>query len=71
MSEMLALEIIEGVEGKCISLNNYRIAGPKPWGGGKVSWKREISVKDILKAVGLDVIKRAIDDLERESDDAD
>lgn len=44
------LDIIQGVEGLCIGINDFRIAGPKPWGGGKVlhSWK--FSLKDLQDA---------------------
>ena len=28
------IELIQGVEGKSISINDYRVCGPKPWGGG-------------------------------------
>jgi len=34
--EKLTVEVIRGVEGHCLGINNYRVAGPKPWGGGKV-----------------------------------
>jgi hypothetical protein len=27
--------IVDGCEGICLYVNNTRIAGPKPWGGGK------------------------------------
>lgn len=30
------LTYVSGVEGNSIYLNDFRIAGPKPWGGGKV-----------------------------------
>ena len=29
------IEIFDGVGGLCIYLNDYRICGEKPWGGGK------------------------------------
>ena len=32
----MKIELISGVEGECITVNDTRIAGPKPWGGGKV-----------------------------------
>ena len=40
----ILLEVIDGVEGQAVYLNSYRIAGPKPWGGGKIvkSWDIEI-----------------------------
>lgn len=32
----MKVELVEGVEGYCLCVNDIRIAGPKPWGGGKV-----------------------------------
>jgi len=29
-------EIVRGVEGDCLVLDNTRICGPKPWGGGRI-----------------------------------
>lgn len=36
MDKDVVIEIISGVEGHCVTLNNYRVAGQKPWGGGQV-----------------------------------
>ena len=33
---MSKFEVIRGVEGLCLVLDDVRIAGPKPWGGGAV-----------------------------------
>jgi hypothetical protein len=33
---MSTFEVIRGVEGCCLALDDTRIAGPKPWGGGTV-----------------------------------
>lgn len=27
-------DVVQGVEGKCLYKDAYRVAGPKPWGGG-------------------------------------
>lgn len=32
----MTIELISGVEGYCLTVNDTRICGPKPWGGGKV-----------------------------------
>jgi hypothetical protein len=32
----ISVEIVSGIEGLCLLVNDYRVAGPKPWGGGKV-----------------------------------
>lgn len=49
--ERYPIEIIQGVEGFCIGLNNYRIAGPKPWGGGTVVKQWHISAADLRRAI--------------------
>lgn len=36
MNEKVKITVISGVEGYSIYINNHRIAGNKPWGGGKV-----------------------------------
>jgi len=43
--EMIEVSIISGVEGLAVLLNDYRIAGPKPWGGGRIlrTWRMPIS----------------------------
>ena len=33
---MSRFEVIQGVEGCCLALDDTRIAGPKPWGGGTI-----------------------------------
>lgn len=49
----LVLELVAGVEGDSVYLNDpsdhygYRIAGPKPWGGGKVKQRWILNDSDI------------------------
>lgn len=45
--EALEIEVIQGVEGKCLAINGYRVAGPKPWGGGTVVDSWTIPIKAI------------------------
>lgn len=45
--------IVGGVEGPHISLNEYRIAGPKAWGGGTVQKRWIIDAADIERALRL------------------
>lgn len=33
---MSKFEIVSGVEGKCLYIDETRVAGPKPWGGGTI-----------------------------------
>jgi len=47
----LYIEMVEGVEGPSLYLNGYRIAGPKPWGGGTLSRKWRTSKKNIERAL--------------------
>lgn len=54
MTKMVTIDLVEGVEGYSIYLNDYRICGNKPWGGGRTvkSWKvPEIEVKNQLSKV--------------------
>ena len=32
----MKIELVSGCEGYSLCANDYRIAGPKPWGGGKI-----------------------------------
>lgn len=49
----IEVEVISGVGGECLAINNTRVAGPKPWGGGRViaSWK--CTRADLLSALGI------------------
>ena len=38
----MIIEYISGTEGNCLAINDYRVAGPKPWGGGYVIEKFEV-----------------------------
>jgi hypothetical protein len=42
--------VVSGVEGPSLYANDYRIAGPKPWGGGKVIHRFEVSDDDLRGA---------------------
>lgn len=47
----MTIDLVSGVEGPCLVANCNRIAGPKPWGGGKVlrSWQLdERHVRDLI-----------------------
>lgn len=45
--KFIEVQVLSGVEGPSLYVNNYRIAGPKPWGGGKVLYKWCISLTDL------------------------
>lgn len=46
----MTIEYISGCEGNCLAINDYRIAGPKPWGGGRTICKFGID-DEILERV--------------------
>lgn len=47
LEEALEIEVIKGVEGNCLVINDTRVAGSKPWGGGTVIHKFTVPVKKI------------------------
>lgn len=53
MSEekLFSLVYCRGVEGNSVYLNDYRIAGPKPWGGGEIIKEWSVRIEDILNAI--------------------
>ena len=52
MSES-TVTIIKGVEGFAVLINDYRVAGPKAWGGGKIIREWTIKTDLIKKALKL------------------
>jgi len=49
--EKFKLMLVKGVEGNCIYLNDYRICGPKPWGGGRIIKTWKVEKEDIERAI--------------------
>ena len=47
MSKDIELIVSSGVSGPCVYLNDFRIAGPKPWGGGRTLYSFKVSVQEI------------------------
>lgn len=45
----IVIEVVKGVEGHALYINNYRIAGPKPWGGGPTVLRWTIEKKRLLE----------------------
>jgi len=43
--------IVRGVEGLSITINDYRVAGNKAWGGGPIIWKQQVPISEIKKAL--------------------
>jgi hypothetical protein len=46
-----SISYVVGVEGPCIVIGDIRVTGPKPWGGGRVRNKWQVSVKSIIYAL--------------------
>lgn len=42
---------VSGVEGPSVYANNYRVAGPKPWGGGSIVKAGRTTRRDLLHAI--------------------
>jgi hypothetical protein len=42
---------VSGVEGPSLYINNYRVSGPKPWGGGTTVREWKTTLRDILIAI--------------------
>lgn len=62
--KIILIEIVAGVEGPSLYFDQYRFAGNKPWGGGKIihSWK--VTAKDLresLRQIGVIAGKEADD----------
>ena len=49
---MIKIEIINGIAGYCLAINDTRVAGPKPLGGGVVTNAFIASREEIMKAMG-------------------
>jgi hypothetical protein len=45
------IEILRGVEGRCVLINNLRVAGPKAWGGGDVEMSFVADAEDLKAAI--------------------
>lgn len=56
----IRIDVISGVEGPSLYLNDRRIAGPKPWGGGAAIHSWTVDLADFEKQMKL-VRDRAID----------
>lgn len=45
------ITFVQGVEGKSCYINDYRVCGPKPWGGGKVLYEAETQLSEFSDRV--------------------
>lgn len=50
------IEVVAGVEGHSLSIGDesggYRLAGPKPWGGGRTAHRFVVNVDELLREAG-------------------
>lgn len=51
LADEFELKLCSGVSGQSVYLNDYRIAGAKPLGGGTIVKKWSVRPKDIVSAV--------------------
>lgn len=61
-SDKVALELISGPAGNALYLDNHRVAGPKPWGGGRTIWQGSAKRSEVMIALGIPAPPRAEDD---------
>lgn len=51
----IIVEVVNGVEGPCLTIGNYtsgqRVCGPKPWGGGKITHTFECDAEEISEVI--------------------
>lgn len=46
-SRWVVIEVVSGVGGLCLAIQDRRVAGPKPYGGGKVIHRWIIGADDL------------------------
>lgn len=51
--KFVTFDVIQGVFGIVVSVNDTRVAGPKPWGGGRLLASLEVRLVDLLEAIGV------------------
>jgi hypothetical protein len=49
--QTIRIDIVSGVEGDSVSIGDFRVAGPKPWGGGRVRQSFHARRHDLLYSV--------------------
>lgn len=51
---MVNIKLIGGVEGKSLYINDRRVAGPKPWGGGSLISEWSVPLHRLKEALSLE-----------------
>ena len=56
-TKYVTIEVVSGVEGPSLSImhdgSGYRLAGPKPWGGGKTVHSFLVDVDELIRQAEL------------------
>lgn len=58
------IEIIEGLSGLSLYINDYRVAGSKPYGGGRTVKQWQADVQDLISALGVNTLRAALGEKE-------
>ncbi len=45
------VEVVSGKEGPCVVINDTRVAGNKPWGGGTIVMEVVVSRERLIAAI--------------------
>lgn len=50
--KIISIMVVKGVEGPSLYINDYRIIGNKPWGGGTTFHEWKVSLSVLLRDLG-------------------
>lgn len=49
--DLINILVVKGSEGHAVYINNIRIAGPKPWGGGTTLYETNVKKEELLEII--------------------
>ena len=55
LGKTVHVDICTGASGECVYVNDYRVKGGKPWGGGTVTKSIEIKTAELLRAIDSEI----------------
>ena len=58
MNKEIKIDIISGCEGDCLSINDIRVSGSKPWGGGRIKQSFTIDIEELNDILKKDYISK-------------
>jgi len=64
----IIVDVVKGVEGPSLYMQDYRVSGPKPWGGGKKIHTFKVDQKDLRRALATPDQTAALDRLIAEAE---